>query len=409
MQILCSTCSQEVSRGSLGRCPKCGGILQPRYSDTTLLKLKKIEPGPGIDRYRPVLPVSSAIPFLGEGDTPLIRSRRLGPSLSLENLYFKNEGRNPSGSFKDRPGALAVALAREAGAKGVLTASSGNAATAISAYAAAAGLKCLILLEPGNPPAKLRQALATGAQVVPVKGIFAHGPEALQQFLGIVAARLNYYLGFIWAPVNPYILEGIKSISYEIVARLPGPPDVVVCPVGGGDMFAAQWRGYLEMKGARMIKQLPRMVAVQSINAPPLLKAFQSGADRVSPLPYANSKISGINVPFTGDHALVAVRNSGGLAIGVKDEKVFDIQRQIGAEEGIWIEPAGAAPVAAISELLSTGMIQKDERIVCILSGAGFKDSNLAEAEALEISQRKPIEFDIEAKGMEDFFKQMER
>jgi threonine synthase len=409
MQVLCSNCSQEVSRGSLGRCPGCGGILQPHYSDTTLLKLKKIEPGPGIDRYRPVLPVSSAIPFLGEGDTPLIRSRRLGPSLGLENLYFKNEGRNPSGSFKDRPGALAVALAREAGAKGVLTASSGNAATAISAYAAAAGLKCLILLEPGNPPAKLRQALATGAQVVPVKGIFAHGPEELQRFLGIVAARLNYYLGFIWAPVNPYILEGIKSMSYEIVARLPGPPDVVVCPVGGGDMFTAQWRGYLEMKGARMIKQLPRMVAVQSINAPPLLKAFQSGADRVSPLPSANSKISGINVPFTGDHALAAVRNSGGLAIGVKDEKVFDTQRQIGAEEGIWTEPAGAAPVAAIWELLSTGMIRKDERIVCILSGAGFKDSNLAEAEALEISQRKPIEFDVEAKGMEDFFKQMEK
>ena len=407
MQIRCSKCSQEVSRGSLGRCPACGGILQPHYSDTTLLKLKKIEPGPGIDRYRPVLPVSSAIPFLGEGDTPLIRSRRLGPSLGLENLYFKNEGRNPSGSFKDRPGALAVTLAQEAGAKGVLTASSGNAATAISAYAAAAGLKCLILLEPGNPPAKLRQALATGAQVVPVKGIFAHGPDALQQFLGIVAARLNYYLGFIWAPVNPYILEGIKSISYEIVARLPGSPDVVVCPVGGGDMFAAQWRGYLEMKRALMIKQLPRMVAVQSVNAPPLLKAFQSGADRVSSLPYANSKISGINVPFTGDHALEAVRNSGGLAIGVKDEEVFDTQRRMGADEGIWIEPAGAATVAAISDLLSTGEIRKDERIVCILSGAGFKDPNLAEAEALEISKRKPIEFDVEAKGMEDFFKQM--
>jgi threonine synthase len=327
----------------------------------------------------------------------------------LENLYFKNEGRNPSGSFKDRPGALAVTLAQEAGARGVLTASSGNAATAISAYAAAAGLKCLILLEPGNPPAKLRQALATGAQVLPVKGIFAHGPEALQNFLGVVAARLNYYLGFIWAPVNPYILEGIKSISYEIVARLSGSPDVVVCPVGGGDMFAAQWRGYLEMRRGRMIKQLPRMVAVQSINAAPLLKAFQSGAGRVNPLPSANSKISGINVAFTGDHALAAVRDSGGLAIGVKDEEVFVTQRQMGAEEGIWIEPAGAAPVAAISELLSTGKIRKNERIVCILSGAGFKDSTLAEAEALEISQRKPIEFDVEARGMEHFFKQIEK
>ena len=140
-----------------------------------------------------------------------------------------------------------------------------------------------------------------------------------------------------------------------------------------------------------------------------MIKAFQSGADRVSPLPYANSKISGINVPFTGDHALAAVRDSGGLAVGVKDEDVFDIQRRMGAEEGIWIEPAGAAPVAAVSELLSMGKIRKEERIVCVLSGAGFKDSLLAEAEALAISQREPIEFDVEAKGMEDFFKQMKR
>jgi threonine synthase len=267
----------------------------------------------------------------------------------------------------------------------------------------------LILLEPGNPPAKLRQALATGSQVLPVKGIFAHGPEALQNFLGIVAARLNYYLGFIWAPVNPYLLEGIKSISYEIVARLPGPPDVVVCPVGGGDMFTAQWRGYLEMHKAGMIEKLPRMVAVQSINAAPLLQAYQSGAERVSSLTEASSRISGINVAFTGDHALAVVRESGGLVVGVKDEEVFDTQRLMGAEEGIWTEPAGAAPVAAISELLSIGEIRKDERIVCILSGAGFKDSNLAEAEAFEISQRKPIEFDNEAKGMESFFKRMER
>jgi threonine synthase len=143
---------------------------------------------------------------------------------------------------------------------------------------------------------------------------------------------------------------------------------------------------------AGMIKQLPRMVAVQSINAPPLLKAFQAGADGVSPLPYANSKISGINVPFTGDHALEAVRNSGGLAIGVKDEEVFDTQRQIGVEEGIWTEPAGAAPWPRFRNF-SPWRDSQGERIVCILSGAGFKDPNLAEAEALEISRRKPVEF----------------
>jgi threonine synthase len=151
------------------------------------------------------------------------------------------------------------------------------------------------------------------------------------------------------------------------------------------------------------------MVAVQSINAAPLLQAFLTGAERVSSLPSANSKISGINVAFTGDHALAAVRHSKGVAIGVKDEDVFVTQRQIGAEEGIWTEPAGAAPVAAIFQLLSTGEIRKDEHIVCILSGAGFKDPNLAEAEALEISQREPIQFDVEAKGMEGFFKRIER
>ncbi len=409
MKILCSECSHEVPYGSLARCPKCGGILRPDYPDGTLAKLTGIEAGPGIDRYRPVLPVSSAIPFLGEGDTPLIPSRRLGPALGLEHLYFKNEGRNPSGSFKDRPGALAVTLARDAGRKGIVTASSGNAATAISAYSAAAGLKCLIVLEPGNPPAKLRQMLATGASVLPVKGIFAHGPEALREFLTEVANRLNYYLGFVWAPVNPYILEGIKTISYEIVARLPGPPEVVVSPVGGGDMFTAQWRGYLEMKRVGMIKKLPRMVAVQSKNAPPLLRAFEAGAKRVSPLPYANSKISGINVPFTGDHALAAVRESGGLAIGVDDDAVFNVQRRMAIEEGIWIEPAGAAPVTAISELLSRGEIRKEDQIVCILSGAGYKDSHLAEAEASEISQRDPVPFDVESKEVEGFFKKIER
>jgi len=228
MKILCSLCAHEVAPGTLGRCPRCGGILRPEYSDAAVSQLKWITPGPGIDRYRATLPATAALPTLGEGDTPLIRSQRVGPSLGLHNLYFKNEGRNPSGAFKDRSGALGAALAREAGARGLLTASSGNAASALSAYCAAAGLPCLILLEPGNPPTKLRQAVATGAQVLPVKGVFAHGPDELHALLQAVAARLNYYLAFIWAPVNPYLLEGLKTISYEIAARLPGAPDVLV-------------------------------------------------------------------------------------------------------------------------------------------------------------------------------------
>ena len=397
MRILCSICAHEVPFGTLGRCPTCGGILQPIYADTAVRQLRWIEPGRGIDRYRELLPVTSAIPYLGEGDTPLIPSKRIGASLGLNNLYFKNEGLNPSGAFKDRAGALVAALALDAGAQGILSASSGNASSAIAAYCAAAGLKCVILMEPGNPPAKLRQTLATGAQVVLVEGVFAHGPAALADFLTAAAAQANFYLGFVWAPVNPYILEGIKTIAYEVAARLPGAPDVVITPVGGGDMFAAQWRGYQELLRANVTDRLPRMIGVQSENAPPLLEAVQANASTVATLPYARSKISGINVPFTGDHALAAVRDSGGTAVGISDEAAFAMQQRLALEEGIWVEPAGAAPVAALEKLLAEGKIHASERIVCVMSGAGFKDATLAAASADRIGQQPTTPFDVAA------------
>ena len=397
MHVLCSNCANEVLRGTLGRCETCGGILRPYYPDEAVSHLTHIHPGPGIDRFRAMMPVSTAIPFLGEGDTPLIRSRRLGPALGLPRLYFKYEGRNPTGAFKDRAAALTAALAVEAGAEGILTASSGNSAAALAAYSTAAGLKCLILLEPGNPPGKLRQAVAVGGAVVPVKGVFDRGPEALAALLTEVADQLNYYPAFIYAPVNPYILEGIKTISYEIAARLPGAPDAVVCPVGGGDMLTAQWRGYLELKRAGVIEALPRMIAVQSVSAPPLLEAFRAGAGHVSPIASPRSKLSGINVPFTGDHALAAVRDSEGSVAGIQDEEALAMQARLAREEGIWVEPASAAPLAALPGLLKQGAIHPDERVVCLLSGAGFKDAHLAEAEAAEIGQREPAAFDAEA------------
>jgi threonine synthase len=162
-------------------------------------------------------------------------------------------------------------------------------------------------------------------------------------------------------------------------------------------MLAAQWRGYGELKQAGVVDRLPRMFGVQSLSAPPLIRAFEAGEDRVSVLPYAGSKISGINVPFTGEHALSAVRESGGAAAGVRDEEAFAMQARIGREEGLWVEPASAAPVAALSELLKRGLIQPGQRVVCIFSGAGFKDSHLAEAESIETGRREPLPFEVEA------------
>jgi threonine synthase len=397
MRVVCSECAGEVPFGTMGRCPVCGDILRVIYPDDVIQQLKTIQPGRGIDRYRALLPVRSPLPYLGEGDTPLITSWRIGESLGLKHLYFKHEGMNPTGAFKDRAGTMAVALALDAGAEGVLCASSGNASASIAAYCAAAGLKCVILMEPGNPSVKLRQTLVTGAQVVLVEGVFAHGPDALADFVLTVAAKVGYYPGFVWSPVNPYILEGIKTTSYEIVAQLNGVPDVMIVPAGGGDMFAAQWYGYQELHRAGMIEKLPRMIAVQSLSAPPLLQAVKTGAKKVPTLPYARSKISGINVPFTGDHALKAIYESGGTAAGVTDGSVWVMQRRLALEEGIWVEPAGAAPTAALAELLRQGLIHAEERIVCFISGAGFKDATLAAQEADLIGQQPAAPFDADA------------
>ncbi len=395
MQLLCSHCSTEVPLTTVGLCPHCGGLLQPRYAPAALAQLPHIIPGSGLDRYRALLPTTHPLPFLGEGDTPLIHSKHLGPALGLQNLYFKNEGRNPTGAFKDRAASLAVALALETQARGLVTASSGNAASALAAYCAAVGLPCLILLEPGNPPNKLRQALATGARVIPVQGVFRHGPAATRDLLTQVAARLDYYLGFIWAPVNPLILEGLKTIAYEIAAQFM--PEVVLTPVGGGDLLAAQWRGYLDWKTATPALTLPRLIGVQSTSAPPLAESFRAHRASVTPLDYANSKVSGINVPFSGDHALHALYDSHGLAALVPDDEIFAMQARLAREEGLWVEPAAAAPVAALSGLLAQSEISATQRIVCVLSGAGFKDSHLAETEAQALVERAPLPFDPEA------------
>ncbi|PJF40269.1 MAG: threonine synthase [Phototrophicales bacterium] len=394
MKIACMDCNHEVIMGTLGACPACGGILQAHYDDAAINTLIEIQPGRGIDRYRSLMPVQSAIPNLGEGDTPLLKSKRIGTALGLDHLYFKNEGLNPSGAFKDRAGAMVAALAIDNQARGVICASSGNASSAVAAYCAAAGLDCIILMEPGNPVTKLRQTLATGARVIRVEGIFAHGPEALRDMLIDVAQRTNHYLGFIWAPVNPYILEGIKTIAYEIASQLNVVPDAVIAPVGGGDMFTAQWRGWCELHRAGVIDTLPRMIAVQSESAPPLLAAFRNEQSSVETLSYANSKVSGINVAFTGNHALAAVRESNGYVVGVSDDEIFAMQRRIAVEEGIWIEPASAAPVAALHHLKEARQIESDSYIACIMSGAGFKDAKLAADVANTIAQQETASFD---------------
>lgn len=396
VRLMCGRCREGAPWGSLGACPACGGILEPVYAQERLARLAHISPGPGVDRYRDLLPTREPLPFLGEGLTPLLPSRRLGPELGLARLWLKVEGGNPTGSFKDRAAALVAALAREGGRRGILGASSGNASSALAAYSAAAGLGCLILMEPGNPPTKLRQTLATGARVLTAEGLFSRGPQATSELLPRLAAELDYYLGFMWAPVNPLPLEGYKTLAYEVVEQLGEAPGAVITPVGGGDLITGQWRGYRELARMGRIRRPPRMIAVQAEQAAPLYRAFRDGAEQVPTLVAATSVASGINVPFSGDHALHAVRESGGTVGAVSDAGILQAQQQLATREGLWVEPAGAAPAALLSRLLEEDQLEPDEAAVCVLTGAGYKDPRLAREEARQLGRREPLPYDPE-------------
>lgn len=391
MQILCSDCGRKAPWGTLGCCADCGGVFTISYSDESIQSLAGISPGFGMDRYRDLLPVHSLAVRLEEGWTPLVQGLRFANLPERSHICLKCEHLNPSGSFKDRVASLAVSIALEQGCKGLVTASSGNSASAMATYCSAAGLPCTVLIEPGNPVTKTRQILAMGADLIPVSELFTPGPDSVRDFMQDVASGLDYYLGFAWAPVNPYLTEALKTISYEIYHQLGGAPDWIVSPVGGGDMLHGIWKGWQELHSCGLIKNVPRLVGVQSESAPPLLRAFRSRAKRVEALEYADSRISGMNVPFSGDHVLGAIRESGGCALGVSDERVFEIQTELATKHGIWAEPAGAAATAALETLFKEGWAQPNARVVCICSGAGFKDPYLAQKEAERLSGAPPV------------------
>lgn len=373
VRLVCPDCGSEFEADRMGGCPRCGSILECAYPGH--LQAPASSHGGSLARYHDRLPVQGPLCSLGEGDTPLVRAARLGDAVGMEALYLKNEAINPTGSFKDRGSAIAVTLAQEHGYRGLLTASTGNAAASLAAYCASQGLDCVVLFSAGSPLGKLRQALAFGARCVQVEGLFEGKPEAFASVLTAVSEALKLYLGFFWAPVNPYLIEGMKTIAYETVEQLGGrAPDVVVGPAGGGDGLVGQWRGYRELYHAGLIERLPRLIGVQSSGAAPLVRAFERGKERVGHIAEAHTVASGLQVTFSGDHALRAIRESGGAAVAVEDKGILEAQRKLARMEGAWVEPSAAVGVAALPALLGAGLIEPQDRVVCVLTGAGFKD-----------------------------------
>jgi threonine synthase len=307
---------------------------------------------------------------LGEGDTPLIRARRLGADLGIERLYLKVEGQNPTGSFKDRGMVLAVNRAVANGAGAFVCASTGNTSASAAAYAAAAGLPCFVVLPSGKVArGKLAQAVAGGARLIMIDGNFDAALTAVRR-LGEegVAAVLN--------SINPDRIDGQQTAAFEVVDALGSAPDVVALPVGNAGNITAWWRGFCRYADAGRTPGAvrPRMFGFQAAGAAPIVR----GAPVEEPETVATAIRIGNPASWAG--AIAARDESGGLIEAVSDDAIRDAQRQVASLEGIFCEPASAAGVAGVRAMAAAGRLDRSATVVCVLTGHGLKDPDAMQA-----------------------------
>jgi threonine synthase len=328
---------------------------------------------PGIiERYHCLLPLTDKTPSLslGEGSTPLIRADHLGELIGCRTLYLKYEGTNPTGSFKDRGMVVAVAKALEGGARAIICASTGNTAASAAAYAAHAGIRCHVLLPAGAVASgKLVQALLYGAQVIAIEGSFDDALCLVRMVsTGSEIALVN--------SINPYRLEGQKTAAFEIVDALGRAPDILAIPVGNAGNITAYWQGFYEYYRHGLASALPQLWGFQAEGAAPL--AINK------PFPHPQTIASAIRIgnPARGAEARAAVQESGGHFGTVSDEQILEAYRLLASQEGIFCEPASAAPIAGLLAHVRSGQCLTDLIIVAVLTGNGLKDPDIALAQA---------------------------
>lgn len=324
-------------------------------------------------RYAPVLPVRNpaSIVSLGEGMTPLVRATRLGAKLGANDLWVKDEGLNPTASFKARGLSCAVSMAKELGISKLAIPSAGNAASAMAAYAAAAGMEAHIFMPQDVPQSNYIECKSFGAKVTLVDGLISDCAK-------IVAERGPKEGWFDVSTLKePYRIEGKKTMGYEVAEQFQWKlPDAIFYPTGGGVGMIGMWKAFAEMEALGWIGPArPKMISVQAEGCQPIVRAFEQGAERSEFWQNAATVSSGLRVPKPlGDFlVLQAVRESGGTAIAVSDEESLDAGLELAGSEGIFAAPEGAACVAALRKLLATGFLKSDQRIVIYNTGAGLK------------------------------------
>jgi len=362
-------------------CAECGKPLLARY-DTDSCK-GNFRPSDlagrasTLWRYKEMLPIIDGkyILSLGEGFTPLIKAERLGEAVGFKDLYIKEEGLNPTTSFKARGLCVAVSKAYELGVKEVSIPSAGNAAGAMSAYAALGGMKSFVYMPNDVPLPFINECKALGAVVTLIDGLITDcgkaATEHVKQFGRFDISTLK----------EPYRIEGKKTMGYEIAEQFNWElPDVLIYPTGGGTGLVGMWKAFDEMEKLGWIgSKRPRMVSVQSTGCAPIIRAFDEGTEFAKPWENASTLADGLRVPAAvGDFLILrAIRNSKGTAISVTDEEMMDALKLIGKTQGIFVAPEGGATLAAFNNLRESGWINEDDKVVLFNTGSGHKYYNV--------------------------------
>lgn len=317
---------------------------------------------------------------LGEGQTPLLRSRWIGPEAGLDHLYFKLETINPTGSYKDRFAAAAITDMQAHGKTRVVTSSSGNAGSALAAYSAAAGMECQVAVFIGAPENKLKQMLAYGAQIWKIQD-FGADPEITQEafeYLRHVGSAADAQLQISSYQYSPVSMMGVEAIGSELVDQavsMSRSIDHLFCCAGGGGLLLAIVRGFEATLRQKKIECLPAMHCVQPAGNNTISGPLCEGLDQAQPC-HSTTAIGGLQVAsvLDGDTVIAACRQSGGTGYLVDDETVFEVQSQLARQEGIFCEPAAAVSLAGVLQAAKAGKIQREETVVCVVTGTGFKD-----------------------------------
>ena len=322
-------------------------------------------------RYREMLPIEETTEPtpLRVGCSPLYDEPRLAAQLGLKQLWVKDDGLNPTGALKDRASAMAVAKAREAGAGVIACSSTGNAASSLAGNAAAAGLATYIFVPSRAPKGKVAQLMTFGATVISVQGSYEETFELSRQAIN----RWGWYNRN--AAINPYLSEGKKTVAYEILEQLGWQaPDYIAISVGDGCTIAGLWKGLKDLHAVGLIDRLPRLISAQAEGCCPINRAVVRGGswEPMEENTFADS--IAVGVPRNGDKALMAIRESQGLAVNVSDREIMEAQQLLGRSCGVFGEPAGVTAAAGVKKLCEQGILGREETVVSVVTGNGLKD-----------------------------------